>query len=313
MKLYLNFAFLENLLLAEEQTDRHFYIKKLLSSPQTGIELIVDFDPEEAYKDPERRVILRQVAQKLPVWNTEFLTDCLTKEFHEAGESKLFFVDDTHLLIEKQYGCFCVSTTCLEKADFLFSSEEFRIDKNQKDWSNLRNIKHPCNALVLTDNYLFSNKKNISDNTYLENVKSLCEALIPASLKEGFKFDFTIIGFDSNNLRAIHTEYNTLSDYFQKQFPYPVNLTIIRDTYHDRYLFTNYYRIASGQGFALFKNQRLLPGKETTVHCKAITHEGRLSSADQTRREELQKCIASNRTERMPDRFAGSRQNRLLQ
>lgn len=137
---------------------------------------------------------------------------------------------------------------------------------------------------------------------------------MPATLAKGFKFDITLIGYDArNDFRSIHDQHKMLTDYFKINFSYPINLSIIRESYHDRYIFTNYYRIASGNGFALFKNKRILPGKDTTVHCKSLAHEGRLSSMNQTRLEELQKCVAINRTDRMPDKFAGDKQNRLLQ
>ena len=316
MKVYVNLSFLENLFLAEEQTERHFYIKKLLSSSQSSVEVIVDVDIEKAYKEADRdieksatRTFLRQIAQKFPVSDLTFLTACQTKEFHESGEPKLFFVDGISLTINQEFGCFYVSTTCLEEADFLFYAEEIRIDKNQRDWSILKNIKHPCNALVVTDNYLFSDQ-----DSYLENIKSICENLMPATLAKGFKFDVTLIGYDSKNeFRSIQTQYKALGSYFKDKFPYPVNLSIIRDTYHDRYIFTNYYRIASGNGFALFKNKQLIRGKETTIHCKSLAHEGRLSSTHQASNDEMQKCVAINRTDRMPDKIAGDRKNRLLE
>lgn len=137
---------------------------------------------------------------------------------------------------------------------------------------------------------------------------------MPVTLAKGFKFDLTLIGYDAkNHFRSIQDQQKVLTDYFKVKFAYPVNLSIIREMYHDRYIFTNYYRIASGNGFTLFKNKQLIAGKQTTVQCKSLAHEGRFSSMQQTRSEELKKCIAINRTERGLDKFAGDRQNRLLQ
>ncbi len=308
MKLYVNFAFLENLVLAEEQTERHFYIKKLLSSPQAGVELIIDVDAETAYADPDKRAVFRQIAQRLPTTDVTFLSACQTSQFHESGETRLLFVDDVALAIIEDFGCFVVSTICLERSDFLFYAEDIRVDSSLRDWSMLNGIKHPCNAIVLTDNYLFSDK-----DSYLENITSICENLMPDTLTENFSFDFTLIGYDAKNeFRPVKDQYNILSDYFRTKFSYPVNLTIIRSTYHDRFIFTNYYCITSGNGFALFKNRQLIAGKQTTLHCKALTLEGRLSSMRETRNDELQKCVAINRTDRMPDKIAGNRINRLL-
>ena len=317
MKIYVNLIFLENLFLADEETDRHINIKKLLGSSQSAFEIIVDVDIEKIYQealtDPtkrEARTFLRQIAQKLPTSDLTFLTACQNINFYESGEPKLFFVDDVPLDISQNFGCFYVSSDCLELADFLFYAEEIRIDKKQRDWSSLKDIKHPCNAIVVTDNYMFSD-----GDTYLENIRSICESLMPATLASGLKFDVTLIGHNPNkDFLPVKGQHKILANYFKSTFVYPVNLTIIRDTYHDRYIFTNYYRITSGNGFALFKNGQLLPGKRTTVHCKSLAHEGRLSSTYQTRSEELKECAAINRRNgEASGRMAGDGQNRLLQ
>ena len=157
MKIYVNLAFLENLFLAEEQTDRHFYMKRLLNSQQPGVDVITDVDIEEAYKDPEKRPILRQIAQRLPLTEANFVADCQIESFHHSGEPKLIFADGVSLAIDQQFGCFHASTENLEATDWMFYAEPFRISRNQQNWAILEKIKHPCNALVLTDNYLFLN------------------------------------------------------------------------------------------------------------------------------------------------------------
>ena len=307
MKIYVNLAFLENLFLAEEQTDRHFYMKRLLNSQQPGVEVITDVDIEEAYKDPEKRPILRQIAQRLPLTEVNFVADCQIESFHHSGEPKLVFADGVSLAIDQQFGCFHASTVTLEKADFLFHAEELRMDGSQRDWSILKQIKHPCNALVLTDNYLFSN-----DERY-ENIQSICDCLMPDSLTAGFTFDLTLIGYDSKkDFKPLKVQYEALRKYLQK-FSYPVNLTIIRDSYHDRYIFTNYYRIASGAGFALFENRKIPGSKQTTLNCKSVIYEGKLSSMHQNRKEELAKCMSINRENgEASGRLLGNKINRLL-
>ena len=307
MKIYVNLAFLENLFLAEEQTDRHFYMKRLLNSQQPGVEVITDVDIEEAYKDPEKRPILRQIAQRLPLTEANFVADCQIESFHHSGEPKLVFADDVSLAIDQKFGCFHASTASLEKADFLFHAEELRMDGSQRDWSILKQIKHPCNALVLTDNYLFSS------NQPLENIQSICVHLMPESLAE-LSFDLTIIGCDKNRDRIpLMTFYEPLLKYLQNQFSYPINLTIIRALHHDRYIFTNYYRIASGAGFALFENRKIPTTKQTTLNCKSVIYEGKLSSMHQNRKEELAKCMSINRENgEASGRLLGNKINRLL-
>ena len=83
--------------------------------------------------------------------------------------------------------------------------------------------------------------------------------------------------------------------------------------HHGRYIHTNYFRISSEKGFGLFLNRRIKPNDETSVDCQPVTAAGRYATVLTTRNEELKKCVAINRTERMPDKIFGNRQNRLLQ
>lgn len=305
MKLYVNFAFLENLLYAEE-TDRHFYLKKLLSSPNQSIEVVIDIDFEEAYQDTEKRAIFRQISQKIPISNTSFLSDCQTKGFHESGGCKVFFIDGLPLVIDQQFGCFLVSTDALEKADLLFHAESFRINRKQSDWAVLNKIKHPCNALILTDNYLLEN-----DPIY-ENITSVLYALMPDELLGGIDFHLTIIGYSAKDRKAVQKQAEEIQAILSHRFTYPIQLTIIRENHHGRYIHTNYFRIFSEKGFGLFERNRITSNHETSLDCQPITFSGRLSNVLTTRNEEIQKCVAINRTDRMPDKIAGSRQNRLL-
>lgn len=310
MKVYVNLAFLENLYLAEEQTNRHFYIKKFLSSSQSAIELIIDVDIEEAYKDPDKhetRILLRQIAQKLPVPYPNFLSACQTKEFHESGEPKLFFVDDIPLTINQQFGCLFVSTSTLDRADLLFYAEPFRINRSQQDWSVLEKIKHPCNALILTDNYLFTN------DIAHENIVSILLALMPDELLGGIDFHLTIIGYSDKDRSSVQRQADEVLTLLKAKFTYPIRLTIIRADHHGRYIHTNYFRIFSEKGFGLFKNRSISSNNETSLDCQPITLSGRYANVLSTRNDELQKCVAINRTERMPDKIAGDRRNRLLQ
>ena len=300
-------TFLENFFLSEERTERHFYIEKLLSSPQSGVELIVDIDPEEAYHNSDKRPIFRKIAQHVPSIDSTFSVACQTKQFHESGESKLFFVDGIPLLIEQQFGCIFVSTSTLEKADLLFYAEPFRIDRKQSDWSILKKIKHPCNALILTDNFLFAN-----DATH-ENIISILLALMPIELTGGIEFHLTIIGYSAKDLHSLQKQADELIALLKPRFSYSIRLTLIRENHHGRYIHTNYFRIFSEKGFGLFKNRRISSNDETSVDCQPVTLSGRYANVLATRTDEIQKCIAINRTDRMPDKVAGSRQNRLLQ
>lgn len=305
MKIYVDWQFLENLFLAKE-TERHYLVKQLLSRANPEAEVIINIDVEDAYADPEKQIIIRQIARNLPLTDSSFLIDCQSVDFHRSGTLKLFFVDSISLEITERFGCFAVSTTKLEEADWLFYTEPFRIDHKQRDWSILKKIKHPCNAIVITDNYLLVNDKT------LENTLSILSQLMPDTLTDGFTFHLTIIGYSAKDNSNIKAQAKEILEALRRIFLYNISLSIIRADHHGRYIHTNYYRIISEKGFGLFQRERIRPDDETSVECQPLTIRGRYASVLATRSEELRKCVAINRTERMSDKFDGNRINRLL-
>jgi hypothetical protein len=300
MKIYLNKAFLTNFFLNHSADEElHFFVNRLLCNPQNGIELIIDFDFEDAYKDSSLRPLFRQIAQKLPLTDVTFINSCQTSAFHNDAQARLFLLDEqVELNLEERFGCVMANSTSLDKMEFLSNVEDLRIHKGMRDWNGLSKLQHPCNSLLITDNYLFSNDDN------LDNVKSILKAIMAKSLDADFVFHLTIIGFDAKkSFQPIGGQKAKLEDFLKQYFTYKVDLTIIREDHHDRNIFTNYGRFSSGKGFGLFKKNRLSENDETTVTFHPITHKGRLSSTQSVRNEELEKCRKINRTERMPDRL----------
>lgn len=301
MKIIVDLDFLTNFFLADEDSDRYLYLKRLLTSLDSPAEIVVNFDFEEVYHDPDKRVLFRKIAQKLPKSDLEILLKAHSKEFHDTKEANLFFVDSTPLDVE-QFGCFSMTTHCLEKAAGLLQAEDLRVNAKQKDWSFLSRFKVPCNAIVLTDNYLFT-----TDSDY-ENTISVLKSLMPTRLS--VPFHLTIIGFDQKqahkNIQDQHT--NLLSKL--SNFPYDINLTIIREDHHGRYIHTNYTKFQSEKGFGLFKNGKIRPNDETSVSVGSVF--SFTKNSYQTRNSEIEKCRKINQVERMKDRFWGNKTNRLL-
>lgn len=300
MKLYVDWQFLENLFLSE-MTDQNSYLKKFLSRSQKGVEIILNVDIDAAYADPDKKGIIRQVANKMLVTNVTFLSACQFAAFHQSGVPALFFVDSVPLPIDRLFGCFAISSNKLEEADWLFYAESFRIDRTQRDWSLLKKIKHPCNTLIITDNYLLVNDKEY------KNTISILSQLMPKTLAKDFSFHITIIGYSSKDFTDIQKQAKEIRIKLRELFDYTINLNIIREDYHGRYIHTNYYRIFSEKGFALFRNERIRPDDETSVDCQPLTMSGRYTSILTTRTEELKKCVAIQRTDRMPDKLAGDK------
>ncbi len=300
MKIYLNLPFLENFYLSE-QTDNHFYLNKILTNKDNNIELIVDFDFEEIYKDSSKRAIFRQIAQKIPIFDDSFINKSQFKEFHEDSTPKLFFIDNENLDVENNFGCFHTTSNKIENCEWLYNTEDFRIDKTLSDWSILNKIKHPCNALILTDNYLFTNDSNY------ENLISVLKNLLPRQMMRGFDFDLTLIGYNKDDSINIPNTKKEILERLRVIFNYKIKLTILRRKHHGRYIFTNYYRINSERGFCVFRNNGILDEKmETSIDCKALTVFGKHSSTLQTRNDELAIC------KDMADKVFSYKINRLL-
>lgn len=304
MKIYLDLAFLEEFFLANDDSDRHSRLKRLLCSAESPAQLIVNFDFEEIYKDPEKRILFRQIVNKLPTSDLEIIDKANVVSFHETKEPNLFFMNAESLKTER-FGCFNMTSNQLEKGDLLLYPEKYRVDSTRENWSFLSFCQLPCNSLILTDNYLFSN-----DETY-ENVFSILKTLMPSKLE--MDFDLTIIGYDSKkSFKSIEEPSGKIMKKLKEYFSYNINLTIIREEHHGRYIHTNYTRFQSEKGFGLFKNKRISKSDETTIEFSSIAEFGKQTSAYKIRNDELEKCRKIIRVERMPDKVTGSRKNRLL-
>jgi hypothetical protein len=315
MKIYLNKAFLINFLLNLDLEDElHFFVNRLLKSGSSGVQLFIDFDFEEAYHDNSIRPLIRHIAQKLPVSDSTFLDSCQRSSFHNDDQARLFLLDDLpHLQLDKQFGCLIADSKTLNKIEFLFYSEDMRLNRSYNDWSLLKKFKHPCNTLVITDNYLA-----INDRKY-ENLFDILRKLLPETLDKDLRFHLTLIGHpkyapDSalRRLPSIQDQQRTIKNFLNNNFPYPIDLTLIREDHHARCIFTNYLRISCEKGFALFNNGKISQKNQTTILTHSVVNLGRYSATQVTRMEELEECNRINRTERMPEFISGSRKNRLL-
>jgi hypothetical protein len=301
MKIILDFDFLEKFFLDEDDSERHFYITRLLSSASCSSELILCFDYEEAFNDPNKRPIFRKISQKLPISDLSILDKAKKNEFHETDEANLFFLESNSFDYE-QFGCFSMNNDSLEKADNLLRAEDIRISSTMRDWSFLNSYRIPCNSIVITDNYLLSNDEN------LENTISILKSLMPKKLS--IDFHLTIIGYDAKkHFKKIEDSYSMLLKELSV-FSYNVVLTIIREDHHGRLIHTNYTRFLTEKGFALFSNRKIKPKDETTLSVGSVFTFS--INSDFARKAELKVCQQMNRTERMPDKLAGSRINRLL-
>ena len=289
MEIYIDKAFLDNFRAKyDAENDCHRNLRKFLSKANFG-KVFLDFEysnKEEFIDALDNNNFLDELINvKSVVADSSFKVNWKNIQFHNNGIPKLFFIDNENLTIDVDYGCFYTSSYTLDKCEWLFEIEDFRIDESMTDWSVLKKIKHPCNALILTDNYMFTNDTNY------ENLLSVLKNLMPKELKYNFGFHITLIGNNFDDKIILGQITKDILQELMFLFKYKISLSIVRKKHHARTIFTNYYRISGERGFFLFKNNQLIDAKfNTTIECKSITNFGKHSSTLETRNQELNYC-----------------------
>lgn len=267
MEIYIDSAFMERF---AEQTSHplHDELRLFLKKPQTG-QKILNFESQEAFEKAalENPLLEMLLESSVPVLNPNFQQEMHEETFYEKGDSKLFFNEDTqNNQWEADFGCIFINSQQLQKAHFLFNSHLIPFTKplpRYDSWGFMEQLRHPCNALIVTDNYLFAKESIVQNYRQLdENLLALLSELMPKSLK--IPFHLTIIGshikdsltelYIKNNLETLH---NYIAEQLKKHFSYPIHLNIFIAPFHDRNILTNYAWINSGNSFTYFKKRVL--------------------------------------------------------
>jgi hypothetical protein len=195
----------------------------------------------------------------------------------------LFFLDKTPdecKILEEDFGMlFIAKTELVQKAAWLFQWAICNIEKNGKiytNWNFLEEFKHPCNSLVLADNYVLNKENSHNEENLLEVIK----ALLPKKLNKQV-FHLTIIA-DSKDIDStlLEKHYKFLNEKLADRsiFGYKIELTILLtkavsyDTrhVHDRNIITNYVWFNSGFGFTIFKNKQII--ENTQIICLPFSY-----------------------------------------
>lgn len=126
-------------------------------------------------------------------------------------------------------------------------------------------------------------------------------------------FDLTIVGYDpKKSFKPLKNQYEELKVFFEKEFPLlSVNLTIIREDYHERAIYTNCTRFKTHKGFSIFKNRAVSTKEKTIVHYSPIASKTLSGYVFQGYREEIVGIAKKVRVQRMGDKEMGSKSNRL--
>lgn len=199
------------------------------------------------------------------------------EEFIEnINPHKIFFLSNQNECnqIEEDYGVLCFSLESLIiKNVLLFEQKDIVFVQNRiypEKWGFLKEFNHPCNSLVIADNYLVKQDNKENFKNLKNNLFDLLNFLLPQKLNK-LKFQLTIITGTNTYIIPIETIYNfILKSLNELRLHFNFELKIISKSLdnHDRNLITNYMHIKSGFGFTLFKENK--SAKNTEVSIKPI-------------------------------------------
>ncbi len=132
-------------------------------------------------------------------------------------------------------------------------------NQTTKGWQNLVSFSlPPSNAMVITDEYLFSNEEN-SQSVGKSNVIQLMEAFLPANLK--VPYHLIIFSSDQPEIKKTAKSNtwclriaNELKAEISALRSYPIIVEVVfAKTIHKRKIFSNYLNATCDKGFAVFK------------------------------------------------------------
>ena len=166
---------------------------------------------------------------------------------------------------EESTGHYYVSSKNLDSYEFPFNPRltiNFSKLNYFRTFDFFQKFKHPINALIIADDYLFT-KDNSFDNKSAElNLKPILRRLLPKKLEK--KFYLTIIccpkghNIQENDLR------NEIASIFEP-YNYEYKFELIISSFHKRILLTNYAYLESDRGF---RNITYDQRKERNVSCQ---------------------------------------------
>lgn len=327
MEIYIDKAFLDNFWVKyDSENDCHRNLRKFLTKAAFG-KVFLDFaysNKEEYLQALDKNVFLEElISVKSVIPDSSFKIHLLNSSFYENGSaSKYFFIEDIDTqIVENNFGCIAINSNNLEKSSFLFSWFLLPVSKRRRipdSWNFLIDFKHPCNSMVLTDNYLF----DYNSEEMNKNLISFLKKLLPNNLS--IPFHLTIIGKDTKKNIDIAAKKIEIETALKAVFNYEIYITIIPEPIHDRNIFTNYMWIYSGIGLSIFKieNEKLKIKNNSTFTFLPISYinqdfrpyfsSKKPTSSNfviSTRNELIDECKSNNR---MLTASVGNKINRLL-
>lgn len=268
------------------------------------------------------KLILKNSTREIKCGQFEKLEKEPESFFDDINPHAVFFFNDATKCkeMEEDYGMMFISNeTIIENAKFLFQEGLISISKKEnhlKNWDFVSKYKHPCNSLIIVDNYILKDEKKIEKNLIL-----LLKELLPTRLKKEFQL---VIITDNNQTNIIKDRYEFLLKQLKSMDkPYKIVLKIITQAIdnHDRNLLTNYLWINSGCGFSIFNYDKdfrqLKIAANTHFSLYAVASKASVRSVIKSLKEQYIKIEKNgingpNRIVVMPETESGKITSRLL-
>lgn len=283
MDIYIDKAFIEGFAL-QVTHPLHEKLRNLLRNPKNGRKFI-NFKSLDDFKQAakENPIFEMLLDYSVPTLKPSFQTEMRQNSFYDSNVSALFFnEDDENEQLQNDFGCIFINSSSLNKAHFLFNWRLIPFTKPwpiYNNWTFMGELRHPCNALIITDDYLFARDSMIEVKKQLdENLLVILYNLLPLNLK--IDFHLSIIGspIEKEKMNKKNNKYeqsfnsirkqsfiedhldeinNYLLEKLKAKFKYKIKLSIVIMHFHDRNILTNYAWINSGNSFTYFENSTL--------------------------------------------------------
>jgi len=189
--------------------------------------------------------------------------------FETINPHTVFFLTDTQKCkqFEEDYGMMFVSnSTKDDSTQILFGYEQSVIsitpNGNYSNYSFLDKYHHPCNAMIINDAYVLTER----DDTYEDNLIAILDLLLPLRLNKT-TFKLLILSGDGFRNIDVNHKYSIIKSKIDELRTYKIELKIItKKAHHNRDILTNYLRISVGNKFTLFISKKASISDDLTVH-----------------------------------------------
>ena len=177
--------------------------------------------------------------------------DISTLDFDKIKPNMVFFLGSSQIEAERlreKYGMWFFSKANLTETKKLFVLESHNFNtakENQfKDFGFFYNYRHPCNSLVITDEYFFTSGNTFDENAVEKYLKPILRRIIPQKLEVDFQI--TIIATQ----KYFEVDKKKIEDILRIVQPEGIiiKLNFVNFDFHERHIFTNYYKITVDKG-----------------------------------------------------------------